>query len=67
MRFPSVFLVLFLLCGSASQACDRFHLPGRPIARAAGLTQAVATPVKATVAGVVKAKPVRSTLKFLFF
>jgi hypothetical protein len=48
---------------------NRFHLPGRPVERAANLLSAV-RPVQratATVGAVVKAKPVRSTLKFLFF
>jgi hypothetical protein len=51
-----------------ASAKDRLHLPGRPIERTANLVSVV-RPVqraKSAVGAVVKAKPVRSTLRFIF-
>ena len=73
------FIVAVLaVCLSSQSHAECFHLPGKPVARATNLAKAVAKPVKAVVAStartvatpvkaVVQAKPIRSTLKFLFF
>lgn len=72
VKFVSMILLacaVLSVSAPQSQACDRFHLPGRPVERAVNLVSVV-RPVQRTAAAVgavVKAKPVRSTLKFLFF